>query len=200
MVLSIKEYNQQDYAINSYKTSLVPSEKLAQSFGGFNQQAYLPESTKLVLKAGIGFRNHPQTDAVASLLSNPQSIQKIDNVRIILSKFVRLEKDWDTYGAVPISSESIRIAHRLVMAIIRLCLDTDEVKVPDVIAPIPNGGVHLEWIGSHKEIEVDIGPNGELGYLLIEGEGKDRQFSEKDEDSWTHIIDLIKMVILTLGK
>ena len=54
--------------------------------------------------------------------------------------------------------------------------------MPYHIAPLVYGGILLEWEtrGSGDELTVDIGADGEFGYLLITGTGESRTFDEQD--------------------
>ena len=54
--------------------------------------------------------------------------------------------------------------------------------MPYHIAPLADGGILLEWgtRGGGDELAVDIGAEGEFGYLLITGTGESRTFDERD--------------------
>jgi len=46
---------------------------------------------------------------------------------------------------------------------------------PWTSSPLMDGGLQLEWKATREEIEVEVGPDGSLSYLLIErGHGKPR--------------------------
>jgi len=54
---------------------------------------------------------------------------------------------------------------------------------PYFVAPLPYGGVQLEWREPGREIEIEIAPDGTLAYLLIEREGVARRFTEQEDVS-----------------
>lgn len=62
----------------------------------------------------------------------------------------------------------------------------DVVQLTDVI-PIADGGVQLEWVGPHAELEIEISPNGNIGLLYISGSGNKRKYEESDDNSLNDI-------------
>ncbi len=89
---------------------------------------------------------------------------------IRMASYRKLGPNWDSYGAERISEKAIQISGDLLTRIqsewsIRL----GESMKPYFVAPVANGGIQLEWRGDYSEIEVEIGPGGDLGYLLVKG-------------------------------
>lgn len=62
-----------------------------------------------------------------------------------LDQLRALEKDWDSYGALPIAERALTIA--------RIIRD----HAP-AISPMSNGGVMLEWFAEGWEISLEISP------------------------------------------
>lgn len=91
----------------------------------------------------------------------------------------QLPANWDSYGADPISGKAVRAARGLLYWLERqpLALRVAELR-PLLVAPLAHGGVGLEWRGPTAEIEVEIGADGEYGYLIAEGPLGDRRFTE----------------------
>ena len=103
-----------------------------------------------------------------------------------------LVDNWDSYGGAPPTPLSLETARRLLLKLdrqcrIRLGRDVD----PFHIAPLPSGGVQLEWTGSSKDIEVEVGPDGRLAYLLIDRSGDERRFTEDEEVPATTVLELV---------
>jgi hypothetical protein len=99
-----------------------------------------------------------------------------------LAELRNLGPNWNTYDACPISDTAIRTAEKLLA---RVAAETqrrvaDQHMLPQSIAPLASGGVHVEWRGRRGELTVEIYPDGRLGYLAINADG-----SEYDEDDVT---------------
>jgi hypothetical protein len=67
--------------------------------------------------------------------------------------------------------------------------------VPYAVAPVSDGGVQLEWRSSPLEIEVEVGPLGELGYLLIDGRVAERRFEEQGNVPTQPVLDLVTLLL-----
>lgn len=84
-----------------------------------------------------------------------------------LAELSRLEEDWDTYGGLPPTRTAIEAAkHLLSEAASRISM-TGRVVHPNAVMPFPNGGVQVIWERNADELQVDVGPTGDLGYLWI---------------------------------
>ena len=103
-----------------------------------------------------------------------------------------LADNWDSYGGAPPTSISLQVARSLLSRLgqrHRIPLGRD--VNPYHIAPLPSGGVQLEWTGALKDIEVEVGPGGGLAFLLIDRSGGERRFVEDEEVPATTILELI---------
>ncbi len=67
--------------------------------------------------------------------------------------------------------------------------------LPWTVAPLANGGVQLEWKGPEGALEVEISPDGRLGYLLEVGQGADSSVQEGDDIADEHIERLLSFVL-----
>jgi hypothetical protein len=96
-----------------------------------------------------------------------------------IDALLELRPDWDTYGGLPPTGRALETARLLVARIAARFADgVGERSLPYDVAPIPNGGVGLEWRVDNASIEVWIGPDGLLGYLIAEGSEDERRFHE----------------------
>ena len=105
-----------------------------------------------------------------------------------LMEFAKLQEDWDSYGAKPISSVALVKVFEVVENINTL---------PQFVAPIGNGGLQLEWsiqrVGIDViEVEVEIQPDGDLGYLLQEK--ATQEFYEKPQVSLNELVQLFQFL------
>lgn len=115
-----------------------------------------------------------------------------------LAGFAALPPDWDSYGGVPSSPRAVSTATELLVLVAdRLAHREPSAIVPYAVAPIADGGVQIEWHGPRQEIEIEIevGPNGRLNYLLIEGRGEQRRFDEGSNVPLKRALDLVATVL-----
>lgn len=108
-----------------------------------------------------------------------------------LNAFALLPSGWDTYDAKPIAATAIHEARKLLAAVARRFVSHPDIAEPFFVAPLPYGGVQIEWRRLGKEMEVEIAPDGRFGYLLTTGEGENRTFEEKDTVSAEEILERV---------
>ena len=108
-----------------------------------------------------------------------------------------LEQNWDSYGAEPVSSVAIDKAYALLQLLQESRVDLLQERIaPYAIAPLANGGVQLEWRGGDRALEVEVGPDGDFGYLSIVEDGDARSFQEEDHVSTSQIVELIAKTLI----
>src|SRR5215213_2401838 len=89
-----------------------------------------------------------------------------------LDELSKLERDWDTYGALPLTPTALSVAEAIMRKVVKASeKPLGERVAPYTIMPIADGGVSLEWRGPRADLELDIGPSGALSYLLLERGG-----------------------------
>jgi hypothetical protein len=71
-----------------------------------------------------------------------------------LDRVVRLPKNWDSNGALPIQRKAVENALRWLDRLL------DEETFPPAIVPTVVGGVQAEWHMAGLDIEIDFGPDG----------------------------------------
>lgn len=100
-----------------------------------------------------------------------------------LRRLGKLLPNWDSYGALPLTERALGTAGRLLGDIAsEMAGVAARDGMPYHIAPLVYGGILLEWEthGNGDELAVDIGADGEFGYLRITGTGGSRTFDEQD--------------------
>lgn len=101
-----------------------------------------------------------------------------------LLELTRLEADWDSYGALPMSNRAVAAAGALIS---RILARSGDRGVPHEITPIADGGVSLEWRYPSRELGLNACPEGGWSYLLVERDEKGRHYTEgydlSDEDA-----------------
>ena len=100
-----------------------------------------------------------------------------------LRRLSDLLPNWDSYGGLPPTGSALAIARRLLAGIAsEMAGVAARDGTPYHITPLADGGILLEWEtrGNGDELAVDIGADGEFGYLRITGTGESRTFDEQD--------------------
>lgn len=112
-----------------------------------------------------------------------------------IDEFRGLEPNWNSYGAERVTREAISAAKVLFRALSDDARQLGPGLRPVAVVPLGSGGVQVEWFGPGGELEVEIEPDGTLGYLLITGTAPDRHFEEAAIASRTHILNLVRRVL-----
>lgn len=110
-----------------------------------------------------------------------------------LDELSSLDENWDDRGGHPSSKTAISEAIKLLQdvryqSVIGASFATEEIT--HVLMPIPSGGVTLEWSKGIRKLGIDIGPNGEFSYLLVEGEVA-KTYQEEDGLSYERTLALV---------
>jgi hypothetical protein len=113
-----------------------------------------------------------------------------------LDELSKLERDWDSYGALPLTSTALARADATMRKTVDLLGPTlGERVAPYTLMPIADGGVSIEWRGPSETLELDVGPSGALSYLLIDQSTEERQFEEASDISEEQALDLVRRVL-----
>jgi hypothetical protein len=106
-----------------------------------------------------------------------------------------LQPNWDSYGAPRITEVAIKATKSLLSALVQgQAKATDEALRPYSLIPLASGGVQLTWRSAHiAELEVEVGPDGRLGYLLVPPEGLLKAV-EQDDVSPQTVIALVDQI------
>jgi hypothetical protein len=103
-----------------------------------------------------------------------------------------LPPDWDSYGAEPLTARAIAGASLLITAVAEEQeRTTGERRAPWTTAPIADGGLQVEWVGQGARIEVQVAPDGTLGYLIQRGDGEDARYQEADNVPFGTVLDRV---------
>jgi hypothetical protein len=73
-----------------------------------------------------------------------------------------LQQDWDSYGGLPPTARAIGAASHLIVEAASHASD-----VASEVMPFPDGGLQVIWEHGPDELQIDVGPMGDLGYLCI---------------------------------
>ena len=113
-----------------------------------------------------------------------------------LAEFSELDEDWDSYGARSITPSALTVARGFLESITRLMPASIGRQVLSVwIAPLPNGGVLLEWRGSKAELEVEATADGKLDLLLEKLIDDRSEYAERSGVSVEEVVPLLHAVL-----
>jgi hypothetical protein len=146
-----------------------------------------------------------EPEAKHEILKVPKVYAESDEVPIILERVLNdlwalrdLEENWDSYGGRPPTSTALRLATRLIRTVEALYQGRAGERVsPYDVAPIPRGGVQIEWRGDDLHLEVEIGPVGDCAYLLKRLTPSGRQYEEAHNVTWADLKRQLDRVLLS---
>ena len=127
------------------------------------------------------------------MLTVPETESLLPALRRI-AEMAELPANWDSYGGEPPSPRAIAGACLLIEAV----AETRDrsgggARAPWTSAPLPTGGLQVEWLGDQARIEVQIGPTGALGYLVSRND--DSEFDEADDAPFDDVVERIVNVL-----
>jgi len=112
-----------------------------------------------------------------------------------LDELARLEPDWDSYGARPMTAIAINQANKLLIDVARHYLELGLLHVlrtkPWFIAPLADGGIQIEWKSNRGALEVEIGGDGQIGYLIEPPTGQFENAGNEQATNWAVLVDTI---------
>jgi hypothetical protein len=107
-----------------------------------------------------------------------------------------LEANWDSYGGAPPSEQALAQAHGLLRDVgARFGCGRYTDIAPDVVAASPDGGVQLEWCSPRLDVEVAVGPDGVLRYLLVDRRAGEPAYQERAGVSCEDFLTQVEIVL-----
>ncbi|MGH2352825.1 MAG: hypothetical protein ACRDJN_14550 [Chloroflexota bacterium] len=113
-----------------------------------------------------------------------------------LGHIERLGPDWDSYGAKPPAPAAVDAARRVIETVHSTFgpIAADQ-ACPYTVAPMVDGGIQVEWRGPGGAIEVEVGPDATIGYLLERQVGTTEETGEGDDLAEPQILRLVGSVV-----
>ena len=150
--------------------------------------AFTYESVLALYERAFGFLKL-QEISKSNGLTQATALRKLEELK-------NLPEDWDSYGADPISPNAIAKAKSIITSVMIAFggIIGNVVQLSDVI-PIADGGVQLEWVGPHAELEIEILPNGNIGLLYISVSEDRRIYEESKDNSLNDVYTVIAKLI-----
>lgn len=133
---------------------------------------------------------------MAKALIEITELQHLDDAVSRVAGMVDLLPNWDSYGATPVLAHAIATATSLVPQVATARLRIDGTRIaPTLVAPIADGGIQVEWNGPTARIEVQIAPDGTLGYLIAVDDERERRYDEVDDAPFEDVMALVLRVL-----
>ncbi len=111
-----------------------------------------------------------------------------------LTELSMLQADWDSYGASPISDRAVDRARRFLSELVKEFPEAGDIS-PYTVAPLPSGGVQLEWRGPQKALEIEISAAGRFSSLLVEDHETGRTYDERGRVSAAVAVHLVSQAL-----
>jgi hypothetical protein len=140
--------------------------------------------------------SEPPTGFGTAVLDVQTSIDSVVPAHERLIELSRLPANWDSYDADPPTPAAIATAAALIAAV-----DEDRLRLtgqhtqPWMIAPVPDGGVQVEWMASPRKIEVFIDPAGGMHYLIIDRSHAVPEYTEVHDVDFAHVRSSIDSIL-----
>ena len=127
-----------------------------------------------------------------SLLIGTEPAVSLEPVIQRFEEIASLGPDWDSYGAAVPSARALATARHLAGAVAEsFAPRAGERALPATVLPLADGGLQLEWLVPGGVLEVDVDPEGRLGYLLEHRIDNRMGIDEADDTSWHGILGLL---------
>jgi hypothetical protein len=139
---------------------------------------------------------HVPASQISGVLSVPAQRAMRDSLNV-LREMAHLAKNWDSYGGLPPTRIAIGTARALLDNVYSALAEASGDRIqPEIIVPLADGGVQIEWSTHTASVEVQVGPSGTLGYLYVDRSTPETKYNERDDVRWETIFSLIASVIL----
>ena len=113
-----------------------------------------------------------------------------------LANLAALESDWDSYGASPITTTAVETAQALLSEVHRRFGASGGARLaPTDIMPLRNGGVQMDWQAPDIALELRVGPQGAIQYLLIHDPDGEERYEQRDQADWSNALSAIYQVL-----
>jgi len=104
-----------------------------------------------------------QWSSVSTVASQPVWSKAVSDQ---LNELSKLPPNWDSYGSPPVQVRVVTAALDILANLSRCNMDR-----PRVLA-VPGGGVQLEWVNDSSELEIEVRPNGDVEFLIVDEENE----------------------------
>lgn len=114
-----------------------------------------------------------------------------------LRDLTQLGDDWDGEGSPSPSEEVLRSAEQLLVDAAARFLNQPSNVAPTFVAPVPGGGIYLEWRTQQRDLQLYVHPGDRLGYLSIDRSGSQPVYTEMSNAPAQQLLDQLALVLST---
>ncbi len=104
-----------------------------------------------------------QWEPVSLTFGMPLALQQMFDK---LAALASLPENWDGYGSLPLQPLAKKTASNLLRMIFLHGL-----PIPHFV-PVSGGGIQMEWQKNKREMELEVLPNGEILFLVVDQTGR----------------------------
>lgn len=109
--------------------------------------------------------NFPSGDSVeVSLIGSGEEPSSHWRIFAALKQLAQLERNWDSYGALPLNPRAVRRSVGLLASIV------PAIAPEPTVVPTRDGGVQFEWHRRGIDVEVKVPPAGDVEFLIATSE------------------------------
>jgi hypothetical protein len=135
-----------------------------------------------------------ETGSAFHFLRGPQPTLSWDESFNRLREFESFEGDWDSYGADPISPDSLAVSRELLLSLVRPTpWGTMAGFLPSNIVPLADGRVQFEWFGAAAHLEVEVGAEKTFTCFFASGRGDARRTAVLNDATMGEVISLVSV-------
>ena len=130
------------------------------------------------------------------ILSFDAAREEADASKQRVAELAALPGNWDGEGAIPPTPVAIEETTQLIDTIVgRLGMAAGRAAVPWTIGPAHFGGLMPEWRGPGGELEVLVGPMGEVSYLWITFDDGEEDYVNGQNPSTNDLLSVIAHIL-----
>lgn len=143
------------------------------------------EGTGTVFTQSEPDRAHAEATGEVLLAIRDSQPPWLDVRRAQIDALADLPENWDSYGASPLSPDSISLAKAVLTAL----ASVETVEEPTVTAS-PDGNVALCWDNGERSLDVEVRPDGFLDYSYL-----NESQSISDAEGSTSDLDILAFLL-----
>lgn len=108
-----------------------------------------------------------------------------------LQELARLPRNWDSYGALPISLVALKYVGHLVTT-----FRDGGISMPE-LSPSTDGGVRVEWSDEQREVVIEVNGQGDPTVYYRDAESGEEYEGDPQEGDWRTVLLRIEKGLVT---
>jgi hypothetical protein len=120
--------------------------------------------------SSVSINNHIYTGQLSVVTSLTSEISFwLQDAQKELQALKKMPENWDSYGSPEITNEASKKVADLLGELARFGMSKPN------IFPVSGGGLQLEWQKNARELEIEILPDGNIEFLIVDQNGEMRE-------------------------